>query len=106
MKGPIKPSVVFFNESLPDDFKQSATSKSLAQVDLLLIMGTTLKVSPFNSIPFNVRKEVPQVLINNDPKEVRGGNLYTAEGDEGRLLLEGQCDEICSELVNQLGWQA
>ena len=62
---PIKPSVVFFNESLPQEFREMATVEALSKVDLLLIVGTTLKVGPFNSIPLKVKPTVPQVLINN-----------------------------------------
>ena len=35
---------------------------SLGSVDLVLIMGTALAVSPFNMIPNMVGKDVPKVL--------------------------------------------
>ena len=79
-KGPIKPSVVFFNESLPAEFTKSITLEALAEVDLVLIMGTTLRVGPFNVIPRRVSKEVPQVLINNDIQSVRGADQFSSDG--------------------------
>lgn len=57
--GPIKPQVVFFNEGLPEDFKTNATTAALAKADLLIIVGTSLKVGPFNKIPSRVRPEIP-----------------------------------------------
>ena len=59
IKGPIKPNVVFFNESLPEEFHLKATKKALEPVDLLLIMGTTLKVKPFSLIPNRVPRDTP-----------------------------------------------
>ena len=103
-QGPIKPSVVFFNESLPDSFKRAATRAALEPVDLLLIMGTTLKVGPFNSIPFKVRESIPQVLIIDNVDSVRGGSLFTPEGTDNRLLIEGDCDTICKDLTNHCEW--
>ena len=47
---PIKPGVVFFNESLPKDFYSNVKKEALSEVDLLLILGTTLRVRPFGLI--------------------------------------------------------
>jgi len=56
---PIKPAVVFFGESLPQEYKDATRREALAEVDLLLIVGTTLKVKPFGYIPVLVKDNVP-----------------------------------------------
>ena len=58
-KGPIKPNVVFFNEGLPAAFHREAQRQALAKVDLLLIMGSTLRVRPFSLLPDRVPQETP-----------------------------------------------
>jgi NAD-dependent SIR2 family protein deacetylase len=59
VKCPIKPSVVFFNEAMPGEFKRAAQSPALQHVDLLLILGTSLKVGPFNQIPYKLPETAP-----------------------------------------------
>ena len=56
-KGPIKPNVVWFNEQMPKEFYDGA--QALSNVDLLLIMGTTLKVKPFSLLPRKVPITTP-----------------------------------------------
>ena len=58
-KSPVKPKVVFFGEKMPDDFKLKSTEEALANVDLLFIIGTTLKVKPFGYLPMNIKKNTP-----------------------------------------------
>lgn len=61
--GPVKPDLVFFGESLPDNFHSAAFNAS-KDTDLLIVMGTSLQVSPFNNVVKTVGKKVPKVLIN------------------------------------------
>ena len=48
-KGPCKPNVVFYGEELPKKFSESL--EQLTDIDLIIIMGTSLKVNPFAMIP-------------------------------------------------------
>lgn len=59
LKSPVKPKVIFFGEKMPADFKQESTNEAMAEVDLLLIIGTTLKVKPFGFLPLSVPKDTP-----------------------------------------------
>ena len=45
--GPVKPEIVFFGESLPASFVNAALNVS-SDTDLLIVIGTSLKVAPFN----------------------------------------------------------
>jgi len=43
---PVKPDIVFFGEGLPKSFFE--TLEDLDDIDLLIVAGTALAVSPFN----------------------------------------------------------
>ena len=45
-EGPIKPEITFFGESLPVKFMTAM--EDLEDADLLIVIGTSLAVSPFN----------------------------------------------------------
>lgn len=58
-------AAVFFGEQLPERFFQLAES-DLRAADLLIIMGTSLKVQPFASLVGLVDDDVPRLLINRE----------------------------------------
>jgi len=45
-EGPIKPEITFFGENLPEKFTD--VMEKLDKTDLLIVIGTSLAVSPFN----------------------------------------------------------
>ena len=47
--GLVKPDIVFFGEALPEDFHKNRMLPSTA--DLCIVMGTSLMVQPFASLP-------------------------------------------------------
>jgi len=59
LQSPVKPDVVFFGEKMPEVYKKESTTEALANVDLLLIIGTTLKVKPFGWLPYSVPEGIP-----------------------------------------------
>lgn len=61
--GIIKPDIVFFGESLPRRFHDSIKSDE-NEADLVLVMGSSLKVNPVRSIVGRIRPDTPMVLIN------------------------------------------
>ena len=76
-QSPVKPAVVFFGEAMPTDFKKAAKKDALLPVDLLLILGTTLKVKPFGNIPLLIPKTSPQVLINRTNSDVSNSSAFS-----------------------------
>lgn len=64
------------------------------QVDLLIVMGSSLKVSPVSEIMSQIPHSVPQILINRTP--------ITHMTFDIQLL--GNCDEIVPELCRMLNW--
>ncbi|KAL7709906.1 silent information regulator 2 [Lotmaria passim] len=76
--GVVKPNVVFFGESLPDAFFD-ALNHDAPNAELVFVIGTSLQVHPFASLPFFVPKTVPRVVVN---MERVGGFLFRFPEDE------------------------
>ncbi|KAF8159820.1 DHS-like NAD/FAD-binding domain-containing protein [Crassisporium funariophilum] len=92
--GIMKPDITFFGEKLTDDFDNSLAEDRL-QADLLLVIGTSLKVSPVAEILSHLPHSTPQILINKTP--IRHINPD--------IVLLGNADEIVLHLSKQLGWE-
>ena len=61
--GVVRPDVVLFGEALPERF-WSNISADFEACDLLLVFGTSLVVSPFNTLVGRPGTSVPRVYIN------------------------------------------
>ncbi|CAI2371567.1 unnamed protein product [Moneuplotes crassus] len=97
-KCPIKPTVVFFGESLPTEFSESMDK--IKESDLGIIIGTSLAVSPFNSLPEIFPRDTSIVTINREPIK-----HIPALGRPKCITLEGDCDDVISNLIKDLGWE-
>ncbi|KAK0163946.1 hypothetical protein PV328_002627 [Microctonus aethiopoides] len=64
-QGIMKPDIVFFGEGLPDAF-HDAIAKDKDECDLLIVIGSSLKVRPVALIPSSIPSHVPQILINRE----------------------------------------
>lgn len=93
---PVKPDVVFFGEELPREFEEKERTM-LAEADVMLVLGTSLKVAPSSRLPRGVREGVPRVLINLETV----GDIGTRDED---IVALGQCDEVIRALSEELGW--
>ncbi|TDH68300.1 hypothetical protein CCR75_004111 [Bremia lactucae] len=93
--GIVKPDIVFFGESLPKRFHDSVKSDE-GEADLVLVMGSSLKVNPVRSIVGRFKKDTPMVLINREP--VGRPHKFDVE-------LLGYSDDIVHELCRLLGWE-
>ncbi|XP_018429020.1 PREDICTED: NAD-dependent protein deacetylase sirtuin-1 [Nanorana parkeri] len=87
----MKPDIVFFGENLPEQFHR-AMKYDKDEVDLLIVIGSSLKVRPVALIPSSIPHEVPQILINREP-------LPHLHFD---IELLGDCDVIINELSQRL----
>ncbi|RMX65620.1 hypothetical protein KXD40_005484 [Peronospora effusa] len=92
--GIVKPDIVFFGESLPRRFHDSIKSDE-GEADLVLVMGSSLKVNPVRSIVGRFKKTTPMILINREP--VGRPHKFDVE-------LLGYSDEIVQELCRLLEW--
>lgn len=93
--GLVKPEIVFFGEALPPDFFHNRHLPE--EADLAIVMGTSLTVQPFASLPGFVRDSIPRLLINQE----QVGALGSRSDD---VLLLGDCDEGVRKLAAACGW--
>lgn len=89
--GILKPDIVFFGEGLPDLYHRSIDSDK-TKCDLLIVIGSSLKVKPVANIPHLLKPDVPQILINRE-------SLKHLNFD---VELLGDCDVIVNELLLRL----
>merc|ERR1711884_338132 len=88
----MKPDIVFFGEGLGDEF-HNAVAKDKNEVDLLIMIGSSLKVRPVALIPSSIDPSIPQLLINRVP-------LPHLQPD---VELLGDCDGIVNQICSMLG---
>src|SRR5574340_1276574 len=70
----LRPDVVWFGESLPQDVWQDAISKA-SSCDTMIVVGTSLAVSPANLLPVYA-KQNGAILIEVNPEETAmSGNM-------------------------------
>ncbi len=93
--GLVKPEIVFFGEQLPEEFHRNRALPGAA--DLCIVMGTSLSVQPFASLPGFCTEGTPRLLINLE----RVGGLGSRPDD---VLLLGDCDTGVRRLASALGW--
>ncbi|KAF2823058.1 NAD-dependent deacetylase sirtuin-2 [Ophiobolus disseminans] len=93
--GLVKPEIVFFGEQLPEAFFENRTLP--AQADLAIVMGSSLSVHPFASLPQFCEEGAPRLLINRE----QVGDLGSRPDDV--LLLE-DCDSGVRKLAEACGW--
>lgn len=93
--GLVKPEIVFFGEQLPAAFHDNIDLP--AEADLVIVMGTSLTVQPFASLPSAAKDGTPRLLINME----RVGGLGSRSDD---VLLLGDCDSGVRKLCKAVGW--
>lgn len=102
--GVLKPNITFFGEKLNDKVRRCLESDR-SKADALIVIGTSLSVSPMNKVIQYLRPNIPRILINrnivvpknmtsdddaiNDAKEQDHRNGYIFDA-----ILLGFCDEI------------
>jgi len=115
----VKPSTVLFGSSLPPEFF-SCAEEDMPGCDLLLVavspqfptlvtrpwrnrvgQGTSLVVSPANSLPQMCIPTTRRAVVNREPV---GMDLGLRFGDGRDSFVGGDCDEAFLELSARLGW--
>lgn len=116
----VKPSTVMFGRSLPSDVF-TYIENDCQKVDLMIVIGTSLQVSPANFFVTQVPKNTPRLVIN---KEMVGEELGLNFGpisecndqdfhqylqsqqsnERNDAILLGDGDECILYLLKQLNW--
>jgi NAD-dependent histone deacetylase SIR2 len=92
--GIMKPDITFFGEALPNDFFDRLKDVDKDKVDLVIVMGTSMKVAPVSEIPNFLPRDIPQIYISRDP-------IHHINFD---INLLGDCDVIVAEMARRAGW--
>lgn len=113
--GIVKPDIVFFGESLPAKFHDSI-DEDFDDCDLLVIMGTSLEVQPFASLPDRVGDSCVRLLVNREVVGNKGSiwSILSGLGIGGSLEFGqphsrrdvawlGDCDDGAFALARGLG---
>ncbi|OIW25159.1 SIR2-domain-containing protein [Coniochaeta ligniaria NRRL 30616] len=93
--GVMKPDITFFGEKLPDEFGDRLAEHDRHQVDLCVVIGTSLKVAPVSEVVSFLPPGVPQIYISRTPV----GHVNFD------IDLLGDCDVVVAELCRRLGWE-
>lgn len=115
----VKPSTVLFGRSLPRTFFDHLPNDAM-NWDMLLVLGTSLLVSPANSVvpsavDPNKKRPTVRVLINRDCVGTELGLNFSAPevglnvldddlAPSSDLFLQGDCDDVTLQLIVELGW--
>jgi len=76
--------------------------EDIKNVDLLLILGTSLSVAPANSIVWRTPKSCMRVLINREPVGLHLG--FDHESNDRDFFAAGNCENIALDFIEKLGW--
>ncbi|KAL4876393.1 DHS-like NAD/FAD-binding domain-containing protein [Aspergillus karnatakaensis] len=95
--GIVKPDIVMFGESLHAIYDRFV-EEVLPTADLVVVIGTSLKVYPVAGIPRSVPEGTPRVLINNEVV----GDFGARKTD---VCLIGSVEDGVRRFARELGWE-
>jgi NAD-dependent deacetylase len=84
----LRPDVVLFGDMMPEAFTQAMDASRHA--DLLLVVGSSLSVSPANTLAFYASR---LAIINRDA---------TSADSQAGLVIHGSAGEILTALLHEL----
>eukprot|EP00192_Tetraselmis_astigmatica_P019388 CAMPEP_0117686520 /NCGR_PEP_ID=MMETSP0804-20121206/22508_1 /TAXON_ID=1074897 /ORGANISM="Tetraselmis astigmatica, Strain CCMP880" /LENGTH=220 /DNA_ID=CAMNT_0005498247 /DNA_START=130 /DNA_END=788 /DNA_ORIENTATION=- len=100
----VKPDTVLYGRTLPERLFTCSES-DMAEVDVLIVAGTSLTVSPANSLVSMVPETCVRVVVNVDAVGAELGIDY-GPASERDIFLAGPCDDVLLQLGKALGWKA
>jgi len=92
--GLFRPKVLFYEEKMPVKFTNN--TNKIAEADLVIILGTSLKVAPFDGLLKLIDKNTPVILINKEKVELKQKDNVT--------FFIGDAQEIIQKITNFLQW--
>jgi NAD-dependent deacetylase len=91
--GWLKPATISFGQAMPEEETRRAFAEA-AKADLLVAVGTSLRVFPAAGIPGETRRNGGQVaIVNNQPTDL---------DHEAQLLLRGSAGDILQEIAERV----
>ena len=99
----VKPTTVLFGRNLPAEFFVRM-EQDLPQLDLLIVVGTSLVVSPANALVPCAADKTIRVVVNREPVGMELGLEYSAHYNGRDFFAPGDCEDVFLELCKELGW--
>ena len=111
----VKPDTVLYGRNLPQKFFNCLNEDFPNNVDLLIIAGTSLTVSPASNLPQMVSSSAYRVLINLTPitlNPINNTNSYLQKNrnldffnlESKDIFIPGECDSVFLGIAHALGW--
>ena len=114
LAGVMKPDITFFGEDLPAIFHNRLVKHDRALVDLVIVIGTSLKVAPVSEVVDVIPSHVPQIYISREVGRFPRADinafvdpdlfLQPCSHVEFDIDLLGDCDTVVTELARRAGW--
>lgn len=106
----IKPDITFFGEALPDKFYKVLESGALKKCDLLIIIGTSLRVPPATDVLRDVPEDCPRLLINREAVKSHDNIKFLTDEQKGATMsrdvfMKAEANEGCVHLAATLGFK-
>lgn len=89
--GIIKPNITLFGE---DILESSFAKKEISKADLVIVIGTSLQVSPFCELPLDAPVEAPFIIINK--------NATYLDDNRMSISIKEDCDEALKNIFKNL----
>lgn len=83
----LKPDLAFFGETLPVEPLRRA-EQAFLDADLVMVLGTSLRVAPANTLPALRSEGAPLFVINRDPTPLDEYADFVSHGKIGKVLPE------------------
>jgi len=110
-KGLLRPDIVFFGENL--NWSYPEVKADLENVDLVIVMGTSLMVNPFAGLVnlikngcaiLVVNRFMPKTLFSVRRRRAMAAKLRGKPPPRKEAFMQGDCDMSLVWLANELGW--
>ncbi|KAF4660212.1 NAD-dependent protein deacetylase sirtuin-2 [Perkinsus olseni] len=112
--GLVKPDVTFFGEKIRTQY-QDMVCDDFPRCDLLIVVGTSLRVMPFAALIGSVPSSTPRLLINKEPTGLLGdphnpsgfgnrGFRFHLDDNYRDVAMLGDCDSSITRLCRMCDW--
>ena len=90
-KGLIKPNIVLYEE---DVYHYDKAKEIMLECDLILIMGTSMVVNPFATLPSEAKIDTPMIIINETPTYL--------DNDRMAMVIHDNISETLNKIINHI----
>lgn len=92
--GLIKPNIVLYEE---DVYHYNEAKQIMQETDLIIVLGTSMNVNPFASLPLKAKADTPIIIINKDATYLDNDRMSMVIHDNISITL----DKIISHIENK-----